>query len=206
MARVKNGFLGNAAGKVGNVVFSKHKSTETVRSYQPIISNPKTAGQQIQRSLFSQVMQVLKNIPSEYTLIPGANINTKLSAINALSGFNIKNFKGALPFTFQSMCFIKDPYFFISISSQTYDPLFDSLHITISQNQSNAAFFNPLYFNLCGKLQGSDNVVPGLSNLCYMPDGFYCIIPTSETGVSTVYYNTFEFGFFWMSERGILYY
>jgi hypothetical protein len=42
MARLKNGFLGNASGKLGNVVFAKWRDLFTVRSYQPDISDAKT--------------------------------------------------------------------------------------------------------------------------------------------------------------------
>jgi hypothetical protein len=197
MARVKNGFLGNAAGKVGNVVFSKHKSTETVRSYQPVVSNPKTTGQQIQRSLFAQVMQVLKNIPSEYLSIPGIKINSKLSAQNSLSSFNLKAYTSDDPFGFSQMQFIKQPDFLNQISDQTYDPLFDLLHITplISNAPSNP--FISVNLSLCGFLNYSSDIIPG-NGACLLPDGqFYCFIADISSQSDFRYINSFGGGFMW---------
>ena len=49
MATVKNGFLGDAIGKIGNVIFRKWNSLITVSKYQPLVKNPNTLAQQLQR-------------------------------------------------------------------------------------------------------------------------------------------------------------
>ena len=42
MAKVMNGFLGDAIGKLGNVVFRKWNSMITASQYQPNVKNPNT--------------------------------------------------------------------------------------------------------------------------------------------------------------------
>ena len=49
MATVKNGFLGDAIGKLGNVVFRKWNSLITASKYQPMVNNPNSSAQQLQR-------------------------------------------------------------------------------------------------------------------------------------------------------------
>ncbi len=39
MAKLSNGFLGDASGKLGNVVFSRWKRINTARAYQGNISD-----------------------------------------------------------------------------------------------------------------------------------------------------------------------
>ncbi len=62
MARLKNGFLGNASGKLGNVVFAKWRDLFTARSYQPDISDPNTPAQRTQRTRMLALLNFLKPI------------------------------------------------------------------------------------------------------------------------------------------------
>jgi hypothetical protein len=50
MAKIENGFLGDASGQIGNVVLLRSKNGAIVRSYQPKVFNPKTPGQQSARN------------------------------------------------------------------------------------------------------------------------------------------------------------
>ena len=68
MARVLNGFLGDAIGKLGNVVFRKWNSLITVAQYQPDIKNPNTPKQQIQRLKIKNLSLAL--LPFKDSLIP----------------------------------------------------------------------------------------------------------------------------------------
>jgi hypothetical protein len=45
MARLSNGFLGTASGKIGNVVFSKWRRIDTARQYQPDIQDANSPAQ-----------------------------------------------------------------------------------------------------------------------------------------------------------------
>jgi hypothetical protein len=59
MARLSNGFLGNASGKLGNVVFARWRDIFTARMYQPDISDPKTPAQLNQRGRMMALLQFL---------------------------------------------------------------------------------------------------------------------------------------------------
>ena len=60
MARIKQGFLGNASGKLGNIVFSRWRNLETARQYQPDIQDANSPEQQKQRSRMVNLLQFLK--------------------------------------------------------------------------------------------------------------------------------------------------
>lgn len=62
MALLKQGFLGDACGKLGNVVFSRWRDLQTVRQYQPDVDDANTEAQQKQRSRMLSLLQFLKPI------------------------------------------------------------------------------------------------------------------------------------------------
>ncbi len=66
MARLKNGFLGNASGKLGNVVFAKWRDLFTARSYQPDINDPKSPAQKTQRVRMLSLLNFLKPINQSF--------------------------------------------------------------------------------------------------------------------------------------------
>lgn len=68
MARVINGFLGDAIGKLGNVVFRKWNSMITVAQYQPMVKNPNSPKQQVQRQKIKNLSLALQ--PFKDSLIP----------------------------------------------------------------------------------------------------------------------------------------
>lgn len=60
MATILNGFLGDAIGKLGNVVFRKWNSLITASKYQPMVSNPNSAAQQMQRTKIKNLSLALQ--------------------------------------------------------------------------------------------------------------------------------------------------
>ena len=62
MARLNNGFLGNASGKIGNVVFAKWRKIFTARQYQPEVKDANSPEQQKQRSRMVALLEFLKPI------------------------------------------------------------------------------------------------------------------------------------------------
>jgi hypothetical protein len=66
MARIKQGFLGNASGKLGNVVFSKWRDLQTARQYQPDVHDANTPAQQKQRSRMVSLLQFLKPLNKNF--------------------------------------------------------------------------------------------------------------------------------------------
>ncbi len=68
MATVKNGFLGDAIGKLGNVVFRKWNSLITASKYQPMVNNPNSSAQQLQRLRIKNLALSLQ--PFKSNIIP----------------------------------------------------------------------------------------------------------------------------------------
>lgn len=60
------GFIGTISGKSGNVVFAKGANGVTVmRPYQPVVFNPKSSGQSLQRSKMCLAAAISKVCPSD---------------------------------------------------------------------------------------------------------------------------------------------
>lgn len=59
------GLFGKNSGRIGGVVYSNYRGEQIVRSYQPKVSNPNTAGQVAQRAKFKLVSQVSASLKRE---------------------------------------------------------------------------------------------------------------------------------------------
>ena len=74
MAKTPNG-LGQYSGKVGGVVYAVQNGQQIVRSYQPIVSNPKTLAQNKQRAKANLVGRVSQIVP--WQIIQGLGSNRR---------------------------------------------------------------------------------------------------------------------------------
>lgn len=86
------GLVGAASGKIGNVVYAVTNGIQTARVYQPIVSNPKSATQRLQRAKANVVGQVSKITPWQILTGLGANRRARRSrflklAMNAATSF-----------------------------------------------------------------------------------------------------------------------
>lgn len=63
------GISGPMSGKMGSVVFSVRSGVQIARQYQPIVSNPKSTGQRLQRAKANLVGQISKIVP--YQILVG---------------------------------------------------------------------------------------------------------------------------------------
>lgn len=75
MAKSPNG-VGQFSGKMGGLVFAVRSGQQIVRSYQPIVSNPKSAAQRLQRAKANLVGQISKLVP--YQILVGLG-NSKVA-------------------------------------------------------------------------------------------------------------------------------
>ena len=74
MGKAPNG-LGKFSGKVGGVVFAISNGEQIVRAYQPVVSNPKSSGQQIQRAKGNLAGRVSQIVP--YQILQGLGDNRR---------------------------------------------------------------------------------------------------------------------------------
>lgn len=72
MGKAPNG-LGKFSGKVGGVVFAISNGEQIVRAYQPVVSNPKSTAQLLQRAKGNLVGQLSKVTPRQILLGLGSN-------------------------------------------------------------------------------------------------------------------------------------
>lgn len=77
------GIVGTISGKIGTTVFSKgSKGVSYGRSYQPVVANPKTAGQLAQRAKMNLVGQMSGVTPSDVILGLGAGKRYRRAEFN----------------------------------------------------------------------------------------------------------------------------
>ncbi|HPG73585.1 MAG TPA: DUF6266 family protein, partial [Bacteroidales bacterium] len=94
MARLSNGFLGNASGKIGNVVFARWRNIFTARQYQPDIQDANTPAQQTQRTRMMALLQFLKPLNKSFIRL----FNAALDRNSTPWAVAIKaNMKGVFP-------------------------------------------------------------------------------------------------------------
>ncbi len=132
MARLKNGFLGNASGKLGNVVFAKWRDLFTARSYQPDISDAKTTSQRTQRDRMLALLQFLRPINQPFIRMLNENICPESTPW-------AKAIKDNMPAMTQECCFSLDklrlgnPKFpAVQIKTLSYDPFIDQIRLEYS--------------------------------------------------------------------------
>lgn len=70
------GLIGSASGKVGNVVYAVTNGIQTARVYQPVVSNPKSTGQSLQRAKANLAGRMSSFVPR--TAIMGLASNNRL--------------------------------------------------------------------------------------------------------------------------------
>lgn len=96
MAKVV-GLVGSASGKIGNVVYAVNGGLQIARVYQPVVSNPKSAAQRIQRAKANLIGQISKITPFQILTGLGSDKRKrrarflKLGLINATANVNASN-------------------------------------------------------------------------------------------------------------------
>lgn len=78
MAKTPNG-LGQYSGKVGGVVYAVQNGQQIVRSYQPVVRNPKSLSQRLQRAKANLVGQLSSVVPWQILEGLGANRRARRS-------------------------------------------------------------------------------------------------------------------------------
>ena len=89
MAKITKKVLGNPNNKVGDIVFSKFRNMTTARAYQPIVANPRTSAQRVQRTHLLAMSKLAKVFSSAlYIGFKEAVNGTKWSPRNRFSKVN----------------------------------------------------------------------------------------------------------------------
>jgi hypothetical protein len=201
MAKLSNGFLGDASGKLGNVVFSKWKRIKTVRAYVGKISDANSPAQKRQRLRMSSLQSFLSPLNGTFIKMFNSNhaVNTtpwakaikdNMPSVDELGNIDLDNIK-----------FGKDNLMPVKIIQSDYDPYIDRLKIKYDDPNyiaSNSDF--PLIAcSMLGVSKKFDQPYTfNVDNLLkYMPDGyFYCEFEQANS--SKTFKNFFDRGQFWL--------
>ncbi len=130
MARIKQGFLGNASGKLGNLIFARWRSIETVRQYQPDIQDANTPDQQRQRNRMLALLNFLKPINKTFIRY----FNSSIAKDSTPWAVAIKNnMKGVSPegnFPLENLHLGAPKYPAFKILEAIYNPFIDQIQVS----------------------------------------------------------------------------
>ncbi len=201
MARLNNGFLGNASGKIGNVVFAKWRKIFTARQYQPEIKDANSPEQQKQRNKMIALLQFLKPLNKSF-----------ITSFNAPSCVNStpwsKAIKDNMPVVSPEGCILLKDFILgdprlpqLNIIGASYDPFIDQIQLSyqmpvIPEENNNFPYFG---ISALGKYKSSDDT-PSLDIrhlMCCHPKGsWYCFL--SDNMEQSFYLNYWEEGRIWL--------
>lgn len=129
MARIKQGFLGNASGKLGNVVFSKWRDIQTARQYQPDIKDANSPAQQKQRNRMLALLQFLKPLNKSFIKFYNSNFCKESTPWAKAIKDNMKAISSDGCIIPENISFGNPKFPPFEILEITYDPFIDLLRI-----------------------------------------------------------------------------
>src|SRR3989339_326385 len=201
MARIKQGFLGNASGKLGNVVFSKWRDLQTARQYQPDVHDAKSPAQLKQRNRMVALLQFLKPLNKNFIKF----FNSPISKGSTPWAVAIKNNMKCV--SEEGCCELEelelgDPeYPEDELSIVIYNPFIDQTSFTY--NARSIAPKNVPYPYIGVSVLGKYKTLDGSHQfdtrhlLCFLPPGhFFCSIYTASS--ECAFDNWWGGGRFWM--------
>ena len=201
MARLTNGFLGNASGKLGNVVFAKWRDLYTARQYQPDIHDANSPAQRAQRSRMVALLQYLKPLNKNFI----AFLNSKECKGSTPWAKAIKDNMRAIA---SNGCLIPEMLSFgnpkyapVEISGVVYNPFIDQ--VTVKYSPGSHPVTQVRYPYIINSVLGQYKSPSGLPAfdtrypMVNMPSGsFFCSF--YDDNHEHVFENWWSCGWFWM--------
>jgi hypothetical protein len=146
MAKLGQGFLGNAKGKLGTVVFAKNRKTNTVRKHQPIIQDKKSPAQLTQRQAMKVITSALSPLKDSFIAFFNQSADNKqtpwakaikdnINALDVNGNFDLSKLKLGNPV-------IPAPI----IKSVIFNPFIDQIKIDLSANYYSTSSINLISF------------------------------------------------------------
>ena len=201
MARLTNGFLGNASGKLGNVVFAKWREIYTARQYQPDIHDANSPAQRTQRSRMVALLQYLKPLNKNFISF----LNSKVCKGSTPWAKAIKDNMAAVDpagcLVPEMLSFGNPKYPAVELGEVTYNPFIDQVSLkysAISHPVSQARY--PYIINSVLGRYKSQSGLPEFDTrypMAMMPSGsFFCSF--YDDVHEHVFENWWSNGWFWM--------
>lgn len=205
MARIKQGFLGNASGKLGNVVFAKWRRLATARQYQPDIQDANSQAQKKQRNRMVSLLQFLMplnktfirnfNAPYVQTSTPWAKaIKDNMPAVSPEGCMSLQNLS------------LGDPrYKAPEILSVIYNPFIDQIQLHYRPDEPPIPPGTIIYrgTSVLGKYASPDgsHSFDVRHLVCALPDDWWWCRLVDEVDYG-YYINYFEWGRLWLLYYG----
>ena len=136
MAKLGQGFLGNASGKLGTVIFAKWRKTNTVRKHQPIIQDKKSPAQLTQRRAIKTITSALTPLKNNFIPFFNKNISGEASPWSYAIKQNISALDINGNFDLFKLQLGKPSLPAPLILAAIYNPFVDQIYIKISSSKS----------------------------------------------------------------------
>jgi hypothetical protein len=161
MARVKQGFLGNASGKLGSVVFAKNRKTNTVRKHQPVIQDKKSPAQLTHRQAMKVITSALAPLKNNFIPFFNKGISGKASPWSYAIKQNINSLDINGNFDLSKLQLGKPSLPITLINSVIYNPFIDQLSITTTANNilQTTVNFSINFFSFIGQYKTINNQI-----------------------------------------------
>jgi hypothetical protein len=161
MARVTQGFLGNASGKLGTVIFAKNRKTNTVRKHQPIIQDKKSPAQLTQRQAMKVITSALAPLKNNFIPFFNKGISGKASPWSYTIKQNINSLDINGNFDLSKLQLGKPSLAAPIINSVIFDPFIDQLAIntTYLNNPQITDNFSINCFSFIGQYKSINNLI-----------------------------------------------
>jgi len=201
MARLSNGFLGNASGKIGNVVFSRWRRIETARQYQPDIQDAQSPAQIRQRSRMVALLQFLKPLNKTFIHLYNAPLAVGSTPWAVAIKANMQNVspEGFLPL---EKLILGDPRFPApELTDVIFNPFLNQTSFAFNpcNNPAVPTPFPLVATSVLGKYisDSANHEFDTRHILCSFPDGkFFCSIYGDQ--FNNVFDNWWAGGLFWL--------
>jgi hypothetical protein len=184
MAKLGQGLLGNASGKLGTVVFAKNRKTNTVRKHQPVIQDKKSPAQLTQRQAIKTITAALSPLKNTFISFFNQTTNNKqtpwdkaikdnISALDVNGSFDLSKLQLGFP-VFPAP----------SIKSSIYNPFIDQIWINFKDNSS-ISDPSKILFSFFGRLKSVDNTFVYNTQNLIQSNHFYWAMCGTQTGEDT---------------------
>lgn len=201
MAKLSNGFLGDASGKIGNVVFSKWRNIRTVRAYNGNPTDANSPAQQIQRIRMSALQAFLSPLNNNFIKFFNYKIALKSTPWAQAIKDNMPAVDKQGNIDLSKITFGNNKLPAAKILSSNYDPFIDCL--TINFDYPGTMSYSDFQLVACSMLgmskQADQPFDYNIDNMIkFMPSNyFYCEFFATAVD-SEVFKNYFDRGQFWL--------
>lgn len=173
-----NGLLGDAIGKIGNVIFKRWKGLNVASQYQPDIADAKTPAQLAQRARLLSLINALRPLNKDFIKLYNSRFDEHSTPWAVAIKDNMQAVTEEGVFIFDNLRLGKDKIPQPFIFTKDYDPFINQIHIVFDSSVFDNEIDNllPILLSCIGKYNNPDLGYYENTPLVDLPPGhFWCV-------------------------------